>query len=90
MQSALSLYKLAEEGDMHWTKDPKNKAKLARAAARRARTRKKRGRRSIAKSVEAVRYGGKSNVISVIRDELRDARKRVVALKAILKRFSKL
>ena len=75
---------------MHWTKDPANKAKLARAAARRARTRKKRGRRSIAKSVEAVRYGAKPNVIDVIRGELREAEKRVAALKAILRRYHSL
>jgi hypothetical protein len=74
----------------HWTQDPKNKDKLAKAAAKRARTRKKRGRRSIAKSVEAVRYGAKSNVIGVIRDELREAEKRVTALKAILRRYQSL
>ena len=75
---------------MHWTKDPKNKAKLARAAARRARTRKKRGRRSAA-SGEAVRYGAKNGgVIAVIRGELRDAQKRVSALRAILRKYSRL
>jgi hypothetical protein len=74
---------------VHWTKDPKNKEKLAHAAAKRARTRKKRGRRSIA-SPEAVRYGAKSNVIGVIRGELRDAEKRVKALKAILRRYQRL
>ena len=74
---------------MHWTKDPANKAKLARAAARRARTRKKRGRRSAA-SAEAVRYGARSSVIGVIRGELRDAQKRVSALKAILRKYSRL
>jgi hypothetical protein len=74
---------------MHWTQDPKNKEKLAKAAARRARTRKKRGRRSAA-SAEAVRYGGKSNVIGAIRDELREAEKRVTALKALLLRYQAL
>jgi hypothetical protein len=74
---------------MHWTKDPKNKAKLARAAAKRARTRKKRGRRSAA-SGEAVRYGAKNGgVIGVIRGELRDAQKRVSALRAILRKYSR-
>ena len=68
---------------MHWTRDPKNKEKLARAAAKRARTRKKRGRRATAKSGEAVRYGAKSDVTSVIRGELREAEKRVAALKTI-------
>jgi hypothetical protein len=68
---------------MHWTKDPKNKAKLARAAAKRARTRK-RGRRSAA-SAESVRYG--ANVIGVIRGELREAQKRVTALRAILRKY---
>ena len=74
----------------HWTQDPKNKEKLAKAAAKRARTRKKRGRRSMAKSTEAVRYGAKSNVIGVIRDELREAEKRVAALRAILRRYQSL
>ena len=75
---------------MHWTKDPKNKAKLARAAAKRARTRKKRGRRSAA-SAESVRYGGeRSSEIGVIRGELRDAQKRVSALRAILRKYSRL
>ena len=71
---------------MHWTKDPKNKEKLAKAAAKRARTRKKRGGRSAA-SAEAVRYGAKSSVIAVIRDELRQAQKRVTALRAILRKY---
>jgi len=71
---------------MHWTKDPKNKEKLAKAAAKRARTRRKRGRRSAASS-DTVRYGAKSNVIGVIRDELREAEKRVTALKAILRKY---
>jgi hypothetical protein len=75
---------------VHWTKDPANKAKLARAAAKRARTRKKRGRRSSAKSSEAVRYGAKSGVISAIRDELREAEKRVTALKVILRKYVRL
>ena len=75
---------------MHWTKDPANKAKLARAAAKRARTRKKRGRRAIAKSTDAVRYGAHSNVIGVIRDELREAEKRVTALKTLLRRYQAL
>ena len=74
---------------MHWTKDPKNKEKLAKAAARRARTRKRRGRRSAA-SAEAVRYGAKSSVIGAIRDELRDAERRVTALKALLRRYQAL
>jgi hypothetical protein len=74
---------------MHWTKDPKNKEKLAKAAAKRARTRRKRGRRSAA-SAESVRYGAKSTVIGAIRYELRDAEKRVVALKGILKKYSRL
>ncbi len=74
---------------MHWTKDPANKAKLARAAAKRARTRKKRGIRSAASGI-AVRYGAKSGVIGTIRNELREAENRVKALKAILKRYSKL
>ena len=72
---------------MHWTKDPANKAKLARAAAKRARTRKKRGRRSVAKSVEAVRYGANSSVTGAIRNELRQAQKRVTALKTILRKY---
>jgi hypothetical protein len=71
---------------MHWTKDPANKAKLARAAAKRARTRKKRGRRSAASS-DAVHYGAKSNVIGVIRIELREAENRVKALKTILRKY---
>jgi hypothetical protein len=33
--------KLTEGWKMHWTKDPKNKEKLAKAAAKRARTRKR-------------------------------------------------
>ena len=74
---------------MHWTKDPANKAKLAKAAAKRARTRRKRGRRSAASS-DAVRYGAKSNVIGAIRDELREAEKRVTALKALLRRYQAL
>jgi hypothetical protein len=74
---------------MHWTKDPANKAKLARAAAKRARTRKKRGRRSAA-SAEAVRYGAKSSVIAALRHELRDAGNRVTALKALLRRYQAL
>jgi hypothetical protein len=75
--------------DMHWTKDPANKAKLAKAAAKRSRTRRKRGRRS-ATSSDAVRYGVKSNVIGAIRDELREAEKRVTALKALLRRYQAL
>ena len=74
----------------HWTQDPKNKEKLAKAAARRARTRKKRGRRSSAKSAAAVRYGAKSDVIGMIRAELKDAKKRVTELTAILRRYTKL
>jgi hypothetical protein len=70
----------------HWTQDPKNKEKLARAAAKRARTRRKRGRRSATLS-DVVRYGKKPGVIGVIRDELREAEKRVVALTAILRRY---
>ena len=75
---------------MHWTKDPANKAKLARAAAKRARTRKKRGRRAIAKSADAVRYAVNSNVIGAIRNELRDAEGRVKSLRAILRRYQAL
>lgn len=74
---------------MHWTKDPKNKGKVARAAAKRARTRRKRGRRSAASS-DTVRYGAKANVIGAIRDELREAQKRVTELKAILRRYQAL
>ena len=74
----------------HWTQDPKNKEKLAKAAAKRARTRKKRGRRAIAKSGDGVRYGAKSSAIGVIRDELWVAEKRVKDLKAILRRYAKL
>jgi hypothetical protein len=74
---------------MHWTKDPKNKEKLARAAAKRARTRKKRGRRP-AVSADAVRYGAKSSVIGAIRNELRDAEGRVKSLRAILRRYQAL
>jgi hypothetical protein len=74
---------------VHWTKKPENREKLAKAAAKRARTRKKRGRRSAA-SAEVVRYGAKSNVISVIRNELRDAENRVKALRAILRRYQTL
>lgn len=73
---------------MHWTKDPKNKEKLAKAAAKRARTRKKRGRRFSAKSTAAVRYGAKPNVIGLIRAELKEAQKRVADLKAILRRYA--
>lgn len=73
----------------HWTQDPANKAKLARAAAKRARTRRKRGR-SMAKSTEAVRYGAKSNVVGAIRVELREAENRVKALKAILRKYEAL
>jgi hypothetical protein len=73
---------------VHWTKDPANKAKLARAAAKRARTRKKRGRRSSAKSTAAVRYGAKPNVIGLIRAELKEAQKRVANLKAVLRRYA--
>jgi hypothetical protein len=52
--------------------------------------RKKRGRRSAA-SGEAVRYDAKNGgVIGVIRGELRDAQKRVSALKAILRKYSRL
>ena len=75
---------------MHWTKDPKNKAKLAKAAAKRARTRKMRGRRSSAKSAAAVRYGAKSDAIGMIRAELKEAKKRVTDLTAILRRYAKL
>jgi hypothetical protein len=74
----------------HWTQDPKNKEKLAKAAAKRARTRRKRGKRSMAKSVEGVRYGAKSNVVGAIRDELREAEKRVTALKALLRKYQAL
>lgn len=73
---------------VHWTKDPANKAKLARAAAKRSRTRRKRGRRSSAKSAAAVRYGAKPNVIGLIRAELKEAQKRVADLKAILRRYA--
>ena len=73
----------------HWTQDPKNKEKLAKAAAKRARTRKERGRSS-AKSVGSVRYGAKSDVIGMIRAELKDAKKRVTELTAILRRYTKL
>jgi hypothetical protein len=56
----------------HWTtQDPKNKEKLAKAAAKRARTQKKRGRRSSAKSAASVRYGAKSDLIGTIRAEKR-------------------
>jgi hypothetical protein len=75
---------------MHWTQDPKNKEKLAKAAARRARTRKKGGRRSSAKSGGSVRYGAKFDVIGMIRAELKDAKKRVTELTAILRRYTKL
>jgi hypothetical protein len=44
------------DGMVHWTKKPENREKLAKAAAKRARTGRKRGRRSMA-STEAVRYG---------------------------------
>jgi hypothetical protein len=74
---------------VHWTKKPENREKLAKAAAKRARTRRKRGRRSAASS-DAVRYGTKSNVIGAIRDELREAQKRVAALKALLRRYQAL
>jgi hypothetical protein len=74
----------------HWTQDPKNKEKLAKAAAKRARTKKKRGRRSSAKSSAAVRYGAKSDVIGMIRAELKDAKTRVTELTAILRRYTKL
>ena len=71
----------------HWTQDPKNKDKLATAAAKRARTRKRRGRRSIAKSTAAVRYGAKPSVIGLIRAELKEAQKRVADLKSILRKY---
>lgn len=71
---------------VHWTKKPENREKLAKAAVKRSRTRRKRGRRSVASS-DAVRYGAKSNVVSVIRAELRKAEKRVTALRAILRRY---
>jgi hypothetical protein len=74
----------------HWTQDPKNKEKLAKAAAKRARTRKKRGRRSSAKSTAAVRYGAKSDVIGMIRAELKGAKNRVTELTAILRRYTRL
>lgn len=74
---------------VHWTKDPANKAKLAKAAAKRSRTRKKRGRHSAASS-DSVRYGAKSNVIGVIRGELREAETRVKALKTILRKYQSL
>jgi len=74
---------------VHWTKRPENREKLAKAAAKRARTRRKRGRRSAA-STDAVRYGAKSNVIGAIRDELREAQKRVTALKTLLRRYQAL
>ena len=74
---------------VHWTKKPENREKLAKAAAKRSRTRRKRGRRSAASS-DAVRYGAKSNVISVIQAELREAEKRVTALKAILRGYQAL
>ena len=74
---------------VHWTKRPENREKLAKAAAKRARTRRKRGRRAAA-STDAVRYGAKSNVIGAIRDELREAQKRVTALKALLRRYQTL
>jgi hypothetical protein len=73
---------------MHWTQDPKNKGKLAKAAAKRARSRKKRGRRSSAKSTAGVRYGAKPNVIGLIRAELKEAQKKVANLKAILRRYA--
>ena len=72
----------------YWTQDPKNKEKLAKAAAKRARTRKKRGRRSSAKSTAAVRYGAKSDVIGLIRAELKEAQKKVANLKAILRKYA--
>jgi hypothetical protein len=75
---------------MHWTKDPKNKEKLAKAAAKRARTRKKRGRRSSAKSTPAVRYSEKPKVIALIRAELKEAQRRVADLNAILRRYASL
>jgi hypothetical protein len=75
---------------MHWTKDPKNKEKLAKAAAKRARTRKKRGRRSSAKSTEVVRYSSQPNLIAMMRAELKEAEKRVTALKAILRKYVRL
>ena len=74
---------------VHWTKRPESREKLAKAAAKRARTRRKRGRRSAA-STDAVRYGAKSNVIGAIRDELREAQKRVTALKTLLRRYQAL
>jgi methyl coenzyme M reductase subunit C-like uncharacterized protein (methanogenesis marker protein 7) len=75
---------------VHWTKDPANKSKLARAAAKRARTRKKSGRRSTAKSTATVRYGAKSNVIGLIRGELKEAQRRVADLKTILRKYASL
>ena len=41
-------------------------------------------------SAEAVRYGAKSGVIAALREELRDAGKRVTALKALLRRYQAL
>jgi hypothetical protein len=74
----------------HWTQDPKNKEKLAKAAAKRARTRKKRGRRSSAKSFGSVRHAEKPNLIALMREELKEAEKKVASLKAILKRYVRL
>jgi hypothetical protein len=88
---ALSEYKdKQQETQMHWTQDQKNTEKLAKAAAKRARARKKRGRRSSAKSTAAVRYGAKPNVIGLVRAELKEAQKKVANLKAILRRYTKL
>lgn len=75
---------------MHWTQNPKNRQKVMKAAAKRRGTRKhtRRGRHSSARSSGHVRYAAKSsNLITLIRTELREAARRVSALKAVLKKY---
>jgi len=74
---------------MHWTRDPKNKEKLAKAAAKRAKTRRRRGKRSNANSGESVRYAT-PRAVAVLKAELRDAQKRVTALRGILQKYQRL
>jgi hypothetical protein len=75
---------------MHWTQNPKNREKVMKAAAKRRgrHTRRRRARRSSARSSGHVRYAAKSsNLGALIRSELREAVRRVTALKAVLKKY---
>src|ERR1700745_1642382 len=76
---------------MHWTRNPKNRQKLMKAAAKRRGRRKhtRRARRSSARSSASVRYAAakSSKLIALIRTELRDAVRRVTALKSVLRKY---